>query len=170
MCRDEKQKNEWEGREEFINAVKGVDKPHIKFVLKDYQTMNQEIRSRGSITLIVGTILITASFLILGDAAKYRYSLDLKVVMAIVSIGLYLSWFFILNYTTKKLDNMTFSRMKAIESGLTQRINIQHFNFGIHTYIEQRYHEKKWIEIRRRFWVVVMMLLFTGWGLVFIFG
>jgi len=86
--------------------------------------------------------------------------------MAVVSILLYVVWFFVLNFTTKGLDNMTFSRMRAIEDALTATF---HYKFGIHSYIEYESEESCWLKIRRRFWLWVLVLLIVAWASVLAF-
>ena len=168
ICRDEREQDDREHKEKdgYISAIRGaVDKSHIDRVLKDYEIMNREVETRGNITLVVGTILITASFYVLGTASIYKEASSLKYAMAIVSITLYVLWLFVLNYTSKTLDNMTFSRMRAVEEALSDE-KVLGYDFGIHRYIRGETGNRRWIEIRRRFWVWVLILLFIGWALV----
>lgn len=63
--------------------------------------------------------------------------------MAVASIGLYVLWLFILHYTSKKLDEITYSRIKAIKKALSERIG---YEFGIHRYIDKETKSSLWIE------------------------
>jgi len=148
----------------YIDRVSNTAETHIDVVLKDYETMNREIQNRGTITLGVGAILVAASFLILGNTATNKgLALDTKFAVAIVSILLYILWLFVFHDTTKKLDNMTFSRLRAIEKGLRQRFG---YDFGIHTYLKDQVEKTRWIKYRRPFWVWILVLLFIGWGFI----
>ena len=166
---DRREQHKRENRDEYdkyIFAIKDVDESHIDHVLKDYEIMNRETDSRGNITEAVGAILITASFLILGNAVAKEVDLGLKYALAAVSMALYVVWFFFLELTTRKLDGMTFSRMRAIEDALTLRF---HYKFGIHNYVKYETGKARWLEFRRHCWLVVLILLFAGWASVFYF-
>lgn len=169
FCRDSSERCKRENSQkhhEYLKRLRNVGDDHIDVVLKDYETMNREIQNRGTITQAVGAILITASFLILGNVVGGKITSNVKYAMGIVSIALYVVWLFVLNYTTKKLDNMTFSRIRAIEGTLSDEKRLN-YDFGIHSYIEDETKTTLWIKIRRRFWVWVLILLFVGWAVIF---
>jgi len=175
FCRDEKERCERESSPEYSEYKKSIKESIEKnpdftdFVLRDYETMNREIQNRGTITEAVGAILITASFLILANVVGDKITSNVKYAMGIVSIALFVVWLFVLNYTTKKLDNMTFSRMRAIEQELGEKFG---YRFGVHSHIKEETEPKccketLWINIRRRFWVWILILLSFGWALIF---
>ena len=160
---DEREKSK--EHREYLQRLGEVNDNHMDHILKDYETMNREIHNRSVITEAVGAILITASFLILANTVAYKVTLNSKYSMCIISMLLYVLWFFVLHNTTKELDNMMFSRIRAIEEALSDEKKLN-YDFGIHRYIRGETRNTHWIGIRRRFWVWVLLLLFSGWGLI----
>ena len=160
----------------FKKSTSSLDQK-LRVVLKDYETANAEIGRRDNIGLLIGTILVTSSFLILGSAIKEK---PINIgVYAFASMGLFLVFLLILHGTTEKLDSISYRRVKAIEQALTDffkedlkksnKEEIKNFDFGIHSYIfertltAERNRAKIWLRIRRVFWDVVLLLLSLAW-------
>lgn len=158
-----------EGKEfnsEFISNIKDSikRKQSLNTVLKDYEITNREIERRENITLLIGSILITGSILVVGytvtsPGPKYPY--------AVTSIFLFILWLFVLHNTTKKLDSMSYSRVRAMEEALSEHFG---YDFGIHRYLYSK--TKKncgtvwWLRWRRFFWGFILILLSFVWLLL----
>lgn len=108
-------------------------------LLKDYEISNKETERRENITLVVGTIMITSSFIILGNSFSQNVT-GSRVIGAIASIMLFLLWAFILHYTSRQIDGLSYARMKAIEETLSDPPNYQ---FGIHSFLFKQWTGKK---------------------------
>jgi len=171
VCRDKEEQNERERklRKEYVPPMqRDIEEPNIELILKDYETMNREIHNRAIITQGIGAILIGASFLILGNVAMGKcLSQNSKYSMSIVSLGLYVLWLFVFHRTAKKLDDMTYGRIRVIEGVLSkEEEKNKKCDFGIHRYIYSEAEKSRWISFRRGFWTEVLILLFIGWALV----
>jgi hypothetical protein len=154
----------------------------LGIIIEDYKASNSEIGRRDTITLLVGTILVTSSLVILGTTAKEILGTiaeetlqNFMGIWASVSIGLFLIFLFALHDTGKRLNGLTFDRIKAIEQALTNHFNPnsgkeQHegYEFGIHSYLHRKTKEQRewWLRLRRTFWADVLMLLSIGWLLL----
>lgn len=134
---------------------------NIDGVLKDYEISNKEIQRRDNITLIIGSILITISLLILAYTSVSENSTP-RSIYAGSSIGLYSIWLFVLHYTSKKLDTLSYERIKVIEEVLSKHLG---YGFGIHSYISKKTSGELWLFLRRIFWGFVLLLLSFGWML-----
>lgn len=137
-------------------------------VLKDYETTNKEIDRRENITLIVGTILITGSLIILGNTATANPVT--RFPYAFSSILLYVLWLLASHLTTTKLDYMTFTRARAIETALKEHFG---YDFGVHKYVMDKTNNKDetapWVEIRRNFWGIILIALSISWLVISVF-
>jgi hypothetical protein len=164
----------------------------IDIVLRDIETANREISRRDQITLVVGTILITSTFLILANAAsllrenglgtELRLSLG---VHAFASVGLFTIWLLILYDTAKRLNGLVFKRIRAMEQALTEFLqapvappppmnhqspviregNREPFAFGTHSYLDMITENQTacWLRLRRSFWALVLLFLSSSW-------
>lgn len=133
----------------------------LDVVLKDYDTTNKEIDRRENITLIVGTILITGSLIILGNTATATNPL-IVFPYAFASILLYVLWLLVSHLTTTRLDYMTFTRARAIETALKEHFG---YEFGVHRVIRSLDEDNAplWLEIRRDFWGIILIALSISW-------
>lgn len=141
------------------------ESPVRKFVVEDYRVINEEVARRDSITLLTGTILITASFLLL--AARFSpFMKGIQAIAALSSIGLYITWMFFLHETAKKLNTISFKRIRAIETAVQRSFGL---DFGIHNYNTRETQGQGvwWLRMRRRiFWYVILLLLSLVWLLL----
>lgn len=137
-------------------------------VLKDYEITNKEIDRRENITLIVGTILITGSLIILGNTATANPVI--RFPYAFSSILLYVLWLLASHLTTTKLDYMTFTRARAIETALKEHFG---YDFGVHKYVMDKMKNKDeafpWVECRRNFWGIILIALSVSWLIFSVF-
>jgi len=153
---------------DFGKKIKYIikDRKGLNAVLKDYEITNKEIERRENINLVVGTILITGSILVLGNTAT-NHSPKL-LPYSTTSIFLFISWLYLLHVTTKKLDSVSYSRVRAIEEVLTEYFK---YDFGIHSYLRSKTRKKKkeneepvfWLRLRRGFWGFILILLSFSW-------
>ena len=155
--------------------IKAEEKNYIKHdkltvVLKDYQISIAEVHRRDNITLLIGSILTTSSLLILANSISERVAQPMSIY-ALVSIGLYSLWLFVIHDTAKRLGKITYNRIKAIEKALSDK-EISNYNFGIHSYIIKKTRkccEERpvlWLRIRRTFWGIILFLLSLAWLLL----
>ncbi|MGD0331075.1 MAG: hypothetical protein ABSB40_11660 [Nitrososphaeria archaeon] len=121
---------------------------HENAVLIDYQETNNEIKNRGQVTLLVGSIMITSSFLILAAG----YFIPPMFPYALVPILLFVLWLLILHWTTKKIDQYLFRHVKTIELALRRRTL---YRSGPHQYILDNTTDNGkiacWLTLRRLF-------------------
>jgi hypothetical protein len=152
--------------EEFkIEIQKSMHIQGIDFAMQDYESSVKEVERRENIDLVVGTILITASLLVLGNTATAGISY--KFPYAMVSIFVFVAWLYVLHFTTKWLDSIAYSRIRAIEEAIS---SYSTYNFGIHKYMFKRTHKGKQIvrrlQIRRFFWGFIIIILSVAWLLL----
>lgn len=146
------------------------DNNKLRIILADYEAGNEEVRRRDNVTLLVGTILITSSFLILGSAATVTS--QPMSVFSMASIGLFLIWLLALHETGKVTNGITYNHLKSIEGGLTDRFQGQnqttHYEFGTHLLVCNRTNDQAagWLKFRRMFWGIVLLLLSFSWLLL----
>jgi hypothetical protein len=167
-----------ESEQETISIFEWIRKDgyagkRLKVVLEDYKTSNEEVRRRDNVTLIVGTILITSSFLILGNVALKPD--QPKSIYALASIGLFSIWLFALHETGKRLNKITYDRLKAIEKALMMYFDRPiylsedakpSYRFGIHSLVCEKTAQAQtdwWLRARRMFWAFVLLLLSLSW-------
>lgn len=143
----------------------------LKTILTDYKIGNDEVSKRDNVTLLVGTILITSSFLIFGNVATTQN--PQLYIYSLASIGLFLIWLFVLHETGKNTNKITYIHLKAIEKGLSryfqnQKINSPLYEFGTHYRICKKTNDQStpWLRIRRMFWAFVLCLLSLSWMLL----
>jgi hypothetical protein len=144
-----------------------LESERLEAVLKDYEILHVELQRRENIMLAIGSILIAASLLILGQTALSANAFSSFDVNAFASIGLFSLWIYILHESSKKLDGLTYKRAKAIEKALSYKLDYQ---FGIHSYIEENTSKsgkpKLWLRVRRIFWYTILGLLNSAWWIL----
>jgi hypothetical protein len=150
---------DWWNTKELNKAEK------LDVILGDYTATLTEIAGRDNVTLLTGTILVTSSLIILGNAALAKPDFPIYVC-AFASIGLFSTWLVFLHETAKKLNTLSYIRTRAIEQAITQNLN---YPFGIHSYIYEVTGKMiaPWLRMRRRiFWYCVLLLLSFAWVLL----
>lgn len=141
-------------------SLEGKDK--LIIILKDYEISNREIERRENITLLIGSILITASILLLINAIP-----NVKWVFAAASIFTFTLWLFLIHLMTKKLDDLSYSRVRTMEEALAKMAG---YEFGIHRYLLRKTNKTTWIKMRRCFWGFLLILLSIAWLARALFG
>jgi len=140
-------------------------------IINDYKISGNEIGRRDNIILLVGTILIGASLLLIGNLTQRESSFPIAFY-AFSSIGFYCVWLWGIHETARKLNNITYRRLRAIEEALSNHYDHEgegheHYRFGIHSYIHAETHNQTsfWLRLRRVFWGVVLLFLSIVWML-----
>jgi len=153
-------------KEEYLKKLENVDisnKQNLSILLTDYNTSNKEIERRENITLVIGTIMLTSSFLMVNEAIKNGIN-DFTVYYGILSIGIYTIWLLILHDTTRKIDNLSYPRIRAIEEQINSHIK---YGFGVHSFLFSKLYEKDPIELsfflRKIFWGITLLFLSLIW-------
>ena len=123
--------------------------------LEEYKTLRQDVRSRDSSTMIVGSILAYISFLIFVYAATNSQNTYVTYILTGTSIGLHSIWI-IFYKSSQKLDDIYFEKMKKfLEPKLCFKIR------------QQIYDEIKcgcWFKFRRKFWYWAYVVLILVWA------
>lgn len=156
----------------------------MRVVLKDYEISNVTVHRRDNIDLLVGSILVTASLLVLANTGTSEKLAHSMWVYALASIGLSSFWLIIMHYRSKMLNDISFYRIKAIEEAIKQppekatgkatdkSMTKFSYEFGIHSYNIDKTRScdnKKpiwWLRLRRTFWGIVLFLLSLAWMLL----
>ena len=117
----------------------------------EYEQLSEGLRSRDSMTIIAGTILITASILLLATTVelKSRSIIDSKIetLMILASVMIYSIWLICLNLTTKKLNNLYYERLRKMEEsciGKKEEKSLENMKCGIHHFIRSQTECKWW--------------------------
>jgi hypothetical protein len=141
----------------------------LECFLKDYEITCAELKRHDNIVLVIGTIIITASFLILGSDV-IKDSGNPKGIYTFASIGLYAIWLLVLHDTSKKFDKLLYNRIKAMEEATT---NYTGYSFGVYSYLfkntlaeNDKTKTKLWLRLRRSFWGLILLFLSIAWLLI----
>ena len=121
-------------------------------VLLEYQTLNEEVRRRGEMLAIHGSIFVVACLALLAAAVSVPTSHFARVAMVFLSLLIYGMWSLVVTCTSQRLDDITFARLRGIEGQL---------GFQVHLYVKGRA-AKWWSEIRRFIWGFVLILIWLG--------
>ena len=146
----------------------------LKVLLADYNVATEEVGRRDNVTLLVGTILITSSFIILGNVSLKPTSQASPPtsVFSMASILLFLIWLFVLHETGKVTNKITYDHLKAIERALTRHFQGRRedpaYQFGTHLLVCGKTGDQSagWLRLRRMFWAFVLLLLSVAWMLL----
>lgn len=101
-------------RPKLLSKYSANSPEYYKRRVLEFRTLVDSIAERGQGSVISGTIFVTASLLILGQASQSKPWTN--VVLAFASLGIYSLWLFGILYTSKRLDAQTFSRLRYIEN------------------------------------------------------
>lgn len=153
-----------------LNKIKTLKNNQLEIILKDYEITNKEIERRENITLIVGSIMLTSSFIILGRSIS-ESEVNTRWLAALASLSLYIIWLYGLHYTSRAIDNMTYPRIRAIEKRLDQEVG--NYGFGVHSFLFNELYKKEKIEkkfkFRKIFWGITLFILSLAWFLAAFF-
>ncbi len=139
----------------------------LKVMLADHKTATEEVGRRDNVTLLVGTILITSSFIILGNVAVNPN--QPKGIFSLASILLFVIWLFGLHETGKFTNQITYNHLKSIEGAITRKFqgmgDRPRYKFGTNLLICEKTEDQStpWLRIRRMFWAFILLLLSFSW-------
>lgn len=119
--------------------------------IEEYRTLNEEVRRRGDMLAIHGSIFVVASLLLLGQSVLTTR--PLRAVILFVALLVYAMWLFAMTYSTRRLDDIAFARLRGIERQL---------GFKAHLYMKEETEGKIWLAARRFIWGFVLILLVLG--------
>jgi len=153
---------------ECLKKLLKKDAANYNILLKDYDICQTETARRDNSTLLIGSIFTTASLLILANTISQTFP-NSMFVYASASILLYLLWLLTAHRTSKRLDEITYTRIHTIEEALSDKES--RYQFGLHSYIWRKTHTNegktyRWLRIRRMFWGIVLMLISFAWMLL----
>lgn len=124
----------------------------IKLFILQYEQMSAGIRTRDRITIVAGTIMISASMLLLGaliqaDSIDY----ELKALAIATIIALYSIWFICVNLTTGRLNGLEYNRLRNMEDAR---------EFRLHNFVLERIERENWsFYVRRPVWLYFFYIL-----------
>jgi hypothetical protein len=142
----------------------------LKVMLADHKTATEEVGRRDNVTLLVGTILITSSFIILGNVAVNQN--QPKGVFSLASVLLFVVWLIGLHETGKVTNQITYNHLKSIEGAITRKFqgseDSPRYKFGTNLLICEKTEDQStpWLRFRRMFWAFVLLLLSFSWMLI----
>lgn len=141
-----------------IKAKKEDDeKTDTNSLIAEYRVLNEAIWRRGRDSLVVNSIMITASLAIVTFAIRSRSDLGRNILFNLPNAGFvplislimilipYFLW-----YTTTKLDNICFDRICEIEGILQIKGN---------KWVLEQIRCRTWYKVRRHMWHVFYLLL-----------
>lgn len=120
----------------------------------EYETFNKNVANREKSTLIAGSIILTASVLILVEGLGRPLTRSLLLLTVLASLSLYAVWLLFAYATAKRIDDLCYDRMREIESELGMKV---------HRYIHERAKREKCYRYGRlALWLLFfwMLLLF----------
>jgi len=117
----------------------------------EYETLNEEVRRRGEMLAVHGSIFVVASLLLLGQSALTPQ--PTRAAILFVALFVYAAWMFAMTYSTGRLDNIAFARLRGIEKQL---------GFEVHRYMKEKTECKTWLKARRFIWGFVLIVLVAG--------
>jgi len=155
------------GRLRDIDVQPSESWRHATLYRMEYEQLSEGIRARDSANIIAGTILITASILLLtaGIELKFQRGVNMQSerLMILASLSIYIIWLLCFNLTSQMLNNMGYRRLEKMEEvGCSEERVFEDTTCGIHHFYRGQVENTKWKHVRRLVW------LFFFWGLVVI--
>ena len=131
----------------------------------EYEQLSEGIRSRDSVAIIAGTILITASILLLATTIELKFTkcinAQMEVLMVLASLSIYVIWLLCFNLTSKIVNNFGYRRLEKMEEvGCSEEGSFEGLTCGIHHFYREQVENTRWKHVRRLVW------LFFFWALV----
>jgi len=100
---------------------------------------------------IHGSIFVVASLLLLGQSVSAP--LRERTAILFVTLLVYAMWLFAMTYSTMRLDNIAFARLRGIE---------EQYGFRAHLYMKKMTEKTLWLYARRFIWGLVLIMLVLG--------
>jgi len=137
---------------------------HFEYFRLEYEQLSNGIRSRDNMTIVAGTILITASVILLAScidlASRELIGFWTKTMMIFASLAIYVIWLICLNLTSNKLNNISYARLRKMEQCASDPCTHESIDMELHRYISKQTHDKLWYKIlRRTVWVLFLWVL-----------
>jgi hypothetical protein len=140
-----------------ILALEQLDQVEACNLNLEYETLNKNVDERGNQTLLSGSIILAASFLVmLGALSLGRANILLLPFVILISLLLYGYWL-TLFASTRKLDTISFIRMRAIEE-------IKHIR--VHRLLNEVTQSKPLHQIARRLYMQVIFWILITFGII----
>jgi len=127
-------------------------------LIEEYRALNKAVESRGSNALLLDSIMILSSLLLVSLAVVNRISLGISDIWGLPVAGfiplltlslIIIPYFF--HYTSKKLDDVCFDRIQAIEDELEME--------GGHFYVIEIIKDTLWYKLRKNMWHIAFWFL-----------
>ena len=130
-------------------------------MINNYDVCNQNINQRETITLIIGSILLSSSFAIIG---QYLISKNGSLTYSsFLSIGLYAFWVLILHSTTRVYEKEAYERLNVLELTLKELLG---YEYGISNRLNKARHDNWYMKIRTCFWQLLLLFLSGTWLII----
>jgi hypothetical protein len=122
-----------------------------------YEEISANIRSRDNMSIVGGTILVTASILLLTSAVgligQGTIDFNIRVALVLASLAIYSIWMLGFDLTTDKVNDICYSKLREMEMNTKPRLNI-------HSDMRDRLTHKKWYKyVRRNIWLYLLWVL-----------
>lgn len=127
-----------------------------KFELQ-YEQISEAMHSRESTTIVGGTILITASLILLSSALGSMFLKPVnhitRLVVVSAALAIYIVWLLCINLTSNLLDNICYSKLREME---------QKYNLEIHSFVRNEWKKRKSLKfLRRHQWLWLLWVLIS---------
>lgn len=135
-------------------ANNDLPEPRALFTIQ-YEQINERVRSRENVTVVVGSLFVTASFLLMSSSVDLPpgSNLVLKDMLVLASLALYSIWLLAFSLPANKLSSRELCRLRQMEAYADYRINV-------HTYLWENVRNKGWYRyLRRQIWVFPFWVL-----------
>lgn len=137
----------------------------IRVLAEDYKIWTNNVYQRQTITLIVGTILLSSSFTILNEYV--REPAGEMWGSASLSIGLYLFWVLVLHWTSRKFNAAVYDRLNVLDVSISECVG---YKFGVNQPLNVIRQGNWSTKFRSLFWQLLLMLLSLIWLMVGVFS
>jgi hypothetical protein len=146
--------------EKEIHKPKGIKKELQKLLPQESHLLWKEAGRRGSAMIWMGSIFLPISFLLLGIAAQIDPATpNLRLALVFVSIILYTLWLFLIQLTTRLMNDMNME-MRLICEPKPSAAKILRKFYG------KKHGKKPLIWIRRNHWLAFLILLVVAASLI----
>lgn len=126
-----------------------------------YEQISASIHSRDNTTIVGGTIMITASVLLLTgilSASQEKEVLDptLKLAFVLAALAIYSIWLMCFDLTSDRINNICYSILRQMECASESIVNV-------HSQVKEKVEQDKLYKFLRRntwlalFWVLILL-------------
>ena len=136
------------------------DIPELKNLFSmQYEQVNEAVRSRENVTVVVGSLFVTASVLLMSSAADPLQTGSVRQMLVLASLALYSIWLLAFSLPANMLSSMELFQLRQMEKKTQNKINM-------HTYLWEKVKNAGWYKVLRRqiwiapFWVLVIACIY----------